>query len=75
MPYQNIKNYMWDAGANPVMGFLRYENKNAFNELVKNNFFKELQAQRPDYIIGMGNYMFQMRVFKEIETTYANNPD
>jgi hypothetical protein len=42
--------------------------------LEKNNFFRDLLTQRPDYIIGMGNYFLMRKIFKRVQAEYAKHP-
>ena len=66
-PFKNILRNMWDRAYNPVMAPLRIKNRQVFKEMEKNNFFSDLEKNQPDCIIGLGNFLFQRKIFQEIE--------
>lgn len=70
-PYQNIQRNMWDRAYNIVMAPMNWENKKLYDEMEKNNFFRDLITQNPDYIIGYGNYFLQRKVMRKIDEVYA----
>jgi len=73
-PYQNTLKNLYDKVWNPVMSRTNIENYKVFQELEKNHFFRDLLTQRPDYIIGMGNFFLMRKIFKRLEADYAANP-
>jgi len=70
-PFQNTIRNMWDRAYNVTMAPVNFNNKRIFQEMEKNNFFRDVVAQSPDMIIGYGNYFLQRKVMKRIDEVYA----
>ena len=43
-------------------------------ELEKNNFFRDIVTQKPDFIVGMGNYLLQRKIMQKVDQIYADEP-